>query len=108
MNKYQDRGIIKWMPFDALAGFGQLIHELTQEHLKEHPPHLMDDQVSELNYVLNQAYKEKREVSLIYYKRHTYVQTTAWIRSLDFIHKHIVLSTGERIHAPHVIHIELT
>ena len=108
MNSYQDRGLIKWMPFDALAGFGQLIYELTHEHLKKTPPILMDDQLHELNYVLQQAYQEKREIVLIYYKDHRYVQTTAWIKSLDFIHKKLILSTGERILASHVIYIETT
>lgn len=108
MNSYQDRGLIKWMPFDALAGFGQLIYELTHEHLKKTPPLLMDDQLDELNYVLQKAYQEKREIALIYYKNHTYIQTTAWIKSLDFIHKTLILSTGEHVTAKHVIFIETT
>lgn len=106
MNNYQDRGIIKWMPFDALTGFGQLIHDLTHEHLKKAPPILMDDQLNELNYILQEAYHQKREMSLIYYKNNTYVQTTAWIRALDFVHKILILSTGERIPAKCVMYIE--
>ena len=106
MNSYQDRGIIKWMPFDALSGFGQLIYELTHTHLKKTPPMLLDDQLNELDYLLQEAFRHKRELTMIYYKNHAYIQTTAWIRSLDFIHKTINLSTGERVAAKHVIYIE--
>ncbi len=104
---YQDRGLIKWMPFDALTGFSSMIQDL-KETLNIQPEKILtQDQYDLLNYTLLEALHEHKEVSMTYYKNHRYIQTTGHIIKVDTYQKTLLLSTQERILFNHVILLEI-
>ena len=55
MSKYVDRGIIKWSPFDGLAGFNDLFTELRNRLTKMDKPTLLEDRLEELDRKLKAA-----------------------------------------------------
>lgn len=107
MNNYIDRGLIKWMPFDALSGFSSLISDLKQQLLVEPEKILTQDHYDLLNYTLLEAIHDHKEVSITYYKHHHYIQTTGTIMKVDPYEKQLLLSTKERIKINHVILLEI-
>jgi hypothetical protein len=107
MNSYIDRGLIKWMPFDALSGFSSLIHDLKKDLLLQPEKILTQDHYDLLNYTLLEATHENKEVTIIYYKYHHYIQSTGRIIQVDPHEKTILLSTKEKIAINHVILLEI-
>lgn len=68
MSNYICRGIIKWAPFDGLAGFNDLYNELKYRLNKQNEPLLSEEQLYYMDFNLKEALYEKKEVCLSYYK----------------------------------------
>lgn len=104
-NTYVDRGIIKWAPFDALVGYGAMIHELKLRLNKQDKPQLSDDQYDELNQKLALAFHQNLEIFVSYYQD-GFVRTT-WgkIKKIDSVHQIILLTPIERIKATDILDI---
>lgn len=107
MNNYVDRGLIKWMPFDALSGFSSLISDLKHHLLIQPEKILTQDHYDLLNYNLLEALHDNKEVNITYYKHHHYIQTTGTIIKVDPYEKRLLLSTKETISINHVILLEI-
>lgn len=67
MNKYVDRGIIKWSPFDGLVGFVDMMEELRYKLGKKPRPELSDDLLAEMEYALQEALEFSKAISISYY-----------------------------------------
>ena len=91
MGNYVDRGIMKWSPFDGLAGFNDLYKELKYRLGKQAMPLLSDDQLSEMDYTIQVAINEQRPVHLAYYEAGYFKQAYGEITHLDEIKKAIVI-----------------
>jgi len=57
----------KWMPFDALEGFRDKIHEINEQSLKVNKPILDEQQFELINETLIKALEERSEVEVIYF-----------------------------------------
>lgn len=68
MNKYVDRGIIKWSPFDGLAGFVDMMEELRYKLGKKPRPELSDDLLAEMDFALQEALKFSKAIAVSYYR----------------------------------------
>ena len=79
---YKDRGIIKWLPFDALSGFRESINKLTKYRSKVNMPVISDDQILDLNYKLEEALAYNKEISLIYYEQGFYKEISGLVTKL--------------------------
>ena len=102
---YVDRGIIKLAPFDALVGYGSMIHELKYRMGQSSKPILSDDQYETLNQHLHVAYHHQLEVMIEYFFDGYIKETFGFIRKIDWVHKKITLSTFETLDANNVIAI---
>lgn len=80
---YKDRGIIKWLPFDALTGFRTSINNLIKERNKVEKPVLLDDQIEILNIKLKEALKCNQEISLIYYEDGYFKEVSGKVTKID-------------------------
>lgn len=68
MNNYVCRGIIKWAPFDGLAGFNDLYNELKYRLNKQNQPLLSDEQLHYMDLNLKEAFYNHKEVSISYFR----------------------------------------
>ncbi|MDD3957927.1 MAG: YolD-like family protein [Candidatus Izemoplasmatales bacterium] len=102
---YVDRGIIKWSPFDALVGYHSLLEEMRYRLGKKEKPMLSDDDYQELNWKLEQALRESREIEIRYYVDGYIRFTFGSVKKVDYQKKCIVLSTSEALKAEDIIEI---
>ncbi|MCF7932899.1 MAG: YolD-like family protein [Acholeplasmataceae bacterium] len=104
---YVDRGIIKWNPFDALAGYGTMLEEMRRRRGKRDQPILSEDALAQMNIVLSDAFQQQRTVHVSYFKNGYVLNTYGTIIKIDWIRKTITLSTAERIIADDITAIDL-
>lgn len=97
MNSYQDRGIIKWMPFDALTGFGELIRDLTHAHKDVEVPFVFEDTLSVFEYTLLEAYQNKQLLYVTYISKKRKHSCYGYVNDINVKQKTIHLSSGDVI-----------
>ena len=102
---YVCRGIIKWSPYDALAGYQKLFNDLKYKLGKKEKPMLSDDDYEQLNRQLNHASKYQYKATISYY-RDGYIYTlTGFITKLDYTYKKIIIDFKHTIDAYQIIDI---
>lgn len=87
-----DRGLIKWLPFDALSGYKEAINALKEKRNKIDLPMLSQDQIDQLNYELSVATNLKKNVTLYYYSSGKIYYQSGFVTQLDYINKRIKLN----------------
>lgn len=88
---YVDRGIMKWAPFDGLAGFNDLYKELKYRLGKKERPILSEDQLYEMDINLQKAFNEQIPVYLSYFQDGYIKQTYGRITKIDQVYKFIYI-----------------
>ena len=84
-----DRGIIKWLPFDALTGYKNAILKLKERREKISEPVLSPDQIEVLNNTLNSALTNKKNVTVYYFKKGLIYYLVGQIKKVDYPYKRI-------------------
>lgn len=84
-----DRGIIKWLPFDALTGFKESISVLKEKRNNIDKPILSIDQLEVLDQNLKKAYYENIDITLYYYEKGRIYYVVGKITKIDYIYKKI-------------------
>jgi hypothetical protein len=107
MNNYLDRGIIKWMPFDALTGFGEMIRELTHAHKDVEVPLIFEDTLSTFEYTLQEAYQNKQLLHVIYISQKRKKACEGYVQEINLKQKTMRLSSGDIIDVSTIIHMML-
>lgn len=105
-NTYEDRGIIKWAPFDALVGFHGLLNELKDQLSRRERPVLSDDDYEALNRHLMQAINERCMTSIHYFTKGHIRQLYGRITKVDFTFKTITVDHQKTLSAQDLIAIE--
>ncbi|MGI6782552.1 MAG: YolD-like family protein [Acholeplasmataceae bacterium] len=67
MSNYVDRGIIKWAPFDGLAGFNDLYLTLKYNLNKKDKPTLSEEQLYYMDLKIKEAIYENRHITVVYF-----------------------------------------
>ncbi|NLL68793.1 MAG: YolD-like family protein [Acholeplasmataceae bacterium] len=91
MNNYVDRGIIKWAPFDGLAGFNDLYNDLKYQLGKKDKPLLSEEQLYYMDITLKEAVINNSEVMITYYKNGYLSTLFGYITKLDDLKRLIYL-----------------
>lgn len=84
-----DRGIIKWLPFDALTGYKSAIYKLKERRNKINKPQLSYDQIEDLNRKLNDIVETKKEVTMYYFLNGNIYYLVGIINKVDYVYKKI-------------------
>lgn len=92
-NRYYDRGIIKWAPFDGLSSFHDLFAELKYRLGKKEKPILMVDQADEINYQIQIAIHDRKEIAFVYYEDGYFKNNIGFIDKIDDISQSIYISS---------------
>lgn len=91
MSNYVDRGIIKWAPFDGLAGFNDLYNDLKYRLGKRNKPLLSDEQLHYMDLTLREAINDNLAVHITYFKKGYLNELYGHITKIDPIKKAIYL-----------------
>lgn len=92
---YKDRGIIKWLPFDALTGFRESIDNLIINRGMVSKPVLLEDQIALLNYRLEEAIYQNRQISLIYFERGFLKEISGFVNKISLLDKTLKIDNNE-------------
>lgn len=104
---YMDRGLIKWAPFDALNGYNSMLQEMKYRLRKQDKPVLSYDQYEELNRTMQEAIINDQDIEIQFFDRGYIKVSYGKIKKLDFVYKHVILTTEESIPAVDVISVNL-
>jgi hypothetical protein len=104
---YVDRGIIKWNPFDALAGYGSMLEEMRRRRNAKERPELSEDARAELDLAFQEAVTFQKEIELRYYRKGYVLVTYGRVMSVDRVRRRITLSTRETVDADDVLGIDI-
>lgn len=90
MNK--DRGMIKWLPFNALINGKQVLNTLEIEKSKVDIPIISEEEQKDLEDKIIEAYYCQNSVIITYYKDGFLLKTKSKIKKIDSIYKIIYLN----------------
>ncbi len=101
-----DRGLIKWLPFDALSGYKEAISALKDRRSKNQKPILSVDQLESLNYDLSVATQLRKNITLYYYLGGKIYYFTGFVSEVDLLNKQIKLGNNW-LKAQNILNIEI-
>jgi|AntAceMinimDraft_18_1070375.scaffolds.fasta_scaffold00010_24 hypothetical protein len=107
LNTYHDRGIVKWVAFDALSGFNPMLREMKHRLNKTEKPILSEDDFYNMNLSLEEAIFEEKEIAITYFEAGYSKITFGYVKKLNYNTKIITLSTREKINAFNILSIEV-
>ncbi len=96
MNK-QDRGIIKWQPFESLTPTKQIIKSILLEKSKVTKPILSDEEIKCLEDKIIEAYYSSININIHYYTNGYIKVTKGKIKKIDQIYKMIYLDNNLKL-----------
>ncbi len=104
-NKYFDRKMMKYAPFDALTSQTSEIQQMKHSKYKSPRPILSEDQYEELNYKILDILSNNNIVDLEYYKDgYIYIIYNITVK-LDINNRNIITSNNTKIKLEDIINI---
>lgn len=107
MPKYKDRGIVKWLPFDALSSHKDYIDQMIYMMNKKDKPELSLEKQEELNEKLELILKEDLTVEIEYYLDGYFYKTIGKIKKVDYNQRIIILDVGDILNSFDIININI-
>ena len=86
-----DRGMIKWAPFNSVVNSKKIINELTMERKKVRMPELSSEDEETIENEIINAYYTKSSVNILYYENGFLLNIISKIKKIDHIYKMIYL-----------------
>lgn len=90
----QDRGYIKWAPFNSLFNDKKIKNEVDYKKDKITKPILSNDQIEYLNEKIFDAYTNHYKVNLYIYKNESIVKLTGFINNINIDRKTITFNNN--------------
>lgn len=99
----RNRGEITWAPFNSVINSNQVLKELALEKERLERPVLLEDKINEIeNYILN-AFYDKLEITIKYYKNYQIYIFKGIITKIDKITKKITLNNKINIDFSNIV-----
>lgn len=100
-----DRGIVKWAPFNSVINGNQLLDEINYERNRISKPILSEEQIADLEENIITAYSERSIINLYFYKNGCINIINGQITKLDPANKIITINNKTRIYFNNIIDI---
>ncbi len=65
---YHDRGMLKWLPFEALEAQAEYHADLHTRMAEEDRPRLSEDQCAAMQYAVEEAWMKKRPLRVLHFE----------------------------------------
>ena len=105
MNNF-DRGIIKWQPFESLTSSKQIMQSLIHEKSKIMKPILSEEEISEIEQNIVDAYYSGENITIFYYKNGFIHNIKGKIIKIDHIYKMIYLNNNLNLFFKQIIKVK--
>lgn len=100
-----ERGMVKWAPFNAVINGKTVLLTIMEEKSKINKPILSEDQIIELENIIIDAYQKSIDVEITYYKDNKSNKLIGQITKLDSVNKKIIVNYRIPIYFHNIIHI---
>lgn len=100
-----DRGIVKWAPFNSVINGNHLLDEINYERNRISKPILSEEQIADLEENIITAYSERSIINLYFYKNGCINIINGQITKLDPVNKIITINNKTRIYFNNIIDI---
>ena len=88
----QDRGYIKWAPFNSLFNDQILSQEIKEKKERVEKPTLSEDQITYLNEKIFEVYTNHIKINLFIYKNQKIINLIGYINNINTIKKYITFN----------------
>ena len=105
MNK-NDRGIIKWQPFNSLINGKLVVNSLLLEREKINKPIISEEDQKKLESEIIEAYYTQNKILIQYYKNGYLLKTLTKIKKIDCAYKTIYLENNIKLFFKQIIKIK--
>lgn len=100
-----DRGMIKWAPFNSVINGNQVLKEIKFKKSKVPKPVLSDEQIANLEQKIITAYSNSSIINLYFYKNEHINIINGKITKLDSANKIIIINNKIRIYFNNIIDV---
>ena len=90
----QDRGYIKWAPFNSLISDKLVINEILKKKNIKDKPILSEDQIEFLNEKIFEAYTNHLKVNLFIYKKQQIHKLIGFVNNINISKKYITFNNN--------------
>lgn len=87
-----DRGIIKWLPFDSCFSSKKTLCEIEAKKRRRTLPLLSEDQINDINQKIKQSYLLKLEILIVYFWDGNLYEINGIIDKIDLENKNIIIN----------------
>lgn len=102
----EDRGIIKWVPFESVVPNKLVIKSILEEKKKVSKPTLSEEEETIIEEKIIDAYYSETIITIYYYKNGFIKNITSKIKKIDQIYKMIYLVNNTRLLFNQILDIE--
>lgn len=90
----QDRGYIKWAPFNSVINGKLIINEILNTKEKQTKPTLSEDQIEVLNEKIFEAYTNHIKVNLFIYLNEKIIKLIGFVNNINITKKYITFNNN--------------
>ena len=102
-----DRGMIKWQPFDSVYSSKELEREILIKRSKISKPILTDEQINNIEANLFHAYHENIPVKITFFQSNRLFKITKKIIKIILINQKIIFEDLSYIYFDQIIYLDL-
>ena len=100
-----DRGMIKWAPFNSLMNGKNIVNSLLFEKGKINKPNISEEEKNILEEKIIEAYYCQNIILITYYKDGFLLKTKAKVKKIDSVYKTIYLSNQTKLLFNQILYI---
>ncbi len=100
-----DRGMIKWQPFNAVASGNYMVNEVLRKKYVIAMPMLSEDQQNELQEKILNSYSTQEMIRIKFYKNGRIYTSEGKIKQIDKNNHNIVLSNDLKVFFAQIVEI---
>jgi len=90
---YQDRGMLKWLPFDALEGYGEMLSKLEARKVEEARPTLCEEHLQAMQYRIEEGWRAGEPLVFTYFENGRRRRIFGCIVGID-VHARVIMLEG--------------
>lgn len=106
MPNINDRGMIKWQPFDSVTTTSKIAPDILKKKNKIPMPILSSDQIDEIANKIMEAYYNQEEIIIFYYRNGLILNKKSLIKYLDRYKKQLILNDHSILYCYQITKIE--
>lgn len=91
----EDRGMIKWQPFNSLINGNEVINSILKEKGKIKKPIISEEEKSEIEAKIIDAYFTQIIVNITYFKNGNLTKVEGKIKKIDQVYKLVYLNEAK-------------